>query len=94
MNLQEIRLFFQEKYPIAISSRSRKREIVMQRRMIVNFLFNEYKMRVGSIKLVLKKKHQIPCYFINKKIHDLKYTNFYKEETEKFRAKFFTEFPK
>ena len=87
MSIQTIRTFFAEKYPHAINTKSRKREIVMQRRMIVIFLFQEGKMRTSAIKNIIGGKHQIPSYFL-RTITDKHFENFYRAEIEKFKDEF------
>ena len=87
MSILKIKKFFAEKYPEAINSRSRKREIVIQRRMIVNFLFQEGKIRVTVMKNIIGGTHQVICYFL-RNINDKSFENYYKSETEKFRLNY------
>lgn len=92
METGRIKVFFAERYPEAVNTKSRKREFVMHRRMIVNFLFAEAKLRVSVIKHIIGKKHQVPCYFL-RHVSDLTYEKLYREETDRFRDDFFNAFP-
>ena len=87
MSIIKIKKFFAEKYPEAINSKSRKREIVMQRRMIINFLFQEGKIRVTVMKNIIGGTHQVVCYFL-RNVNDKSFENYYKSETEKFRLNY------
>lgn len=87
MNTLKIKKFFSEKYPQAINTKSRKREIVMQRRMIVNFLFQEGKIIVTVMKNIIGGTHQVICYFL-RHVNDKSFENYYKSETEKFRLNY------
>lgn len=85
--------FFAERYPEAVLTKVRKREVVLLRRMIVHFLYYENKMRLSTIKYVVGKSHQVAIYFL-KPIKDIDFDVVYRRETAKFRDEYFAIFPK
>lgn len=89
----EIKWFFLARYLQPFLTRSRKKELVYQRRMIVLFLHKEAKLTITHIGKLFGRKHQFSEYFL-KEVKDYHFEKYYQRETEKFRGDFFEKFGK
>ncbi len=78
---------FKESYGIEIFSKSRKRENVMIRRMIVTFLVKEKKFKGLFIAKIFDVSHQSVFYFL-KPIVDKEFDRFYLKNVEGLRENF------
>lgn len=78
---------FKESYGIMIFSKSRKREIVLVRRMIISFLVKEKKFKECFIAKIFNVSHSAIFYFM-RPIVDKEFDRFYRLNIDSLRENF------
>lgn len=85
--------FLKEKYGSEVFSRSKKREIVLNRKLIILFFVKEKEFKVTFVSWIMEMSHSDIFYYL-RPVHDLEFERYYVPRARELKEEFDKKFPK